>query len=67
MMLRLCEEEIKQLELLKNGMLSAEKYLVQENKVLMEQIQLLRAGLDRNPELTQYAVENNRLREQLQM
>ncbi|PON64835.1 Kinesin-like protein [Parasponia andersonii] len=66
MMLRFREEEIKRLELLTNGMLSAENYLVQENKVLIEEIQLLRAGMDRNSELTQYAVENNRLREQLQ-
>ncbi|XP_062108915.1 kinesin-like protein KIN-12C isoform X2 [Humulus lupulus] len=65
-MLRFREEEIKRLELLTNGKLSAEKYLVEENKVLMEEIQLLRAEMNRNPESTQNSVENNRLREQLQ-
>ncbi|KAF4350506.1 hypothetical protein F8388_014967, partial [Cannabis sativa] len=65
-MLKFREEEIKRLELLINGKFSAEEYLVEENKVLKEEIQLLRAGMNRNPESTQYSVENNRLREQLQ-
>lgn len=66
-MLRLRNEEIKRLELLTDGMLSADNYLVQENKALLEEIQALRKRKDENPELTQYAVENNRLREQLQV
>ena len=59
------DEEIKRLKLLTDGMLSADEYLVQENKALLEEIQLLRARMDEYPELTQLAVENNRLREQL--
>ncbi|EXB80276.1 Kinesin-like protein KIF15 [Morus notabilis] len=67
MMLRFRNEEIKRLELLTDGMLSVDNYLVQENKALLEEIQALRKRKDENPELTQYAVENNRLREQLQV
>lgn len=66
MMLKFRDEKIKRLELLVDGMLSAETYLMQENKTLLEEIQLLRAKIDRYPELSQISLENNRLREQLQ-
>lgn len=66
MMLKVREEEVKQLELLTDGLLPVEKSLLQENKVLKEEIQLLRTRMDGNPKLIQYVVENNRLREQLQ-
>lgn len=67
MMLRFREEKIKQLELLVHGSLSSENYLMEENKALLEEIQLLRARIDRNPELTRFALENIRLHEQLQL
>jgi kinesin family protein 15 len=67
MMLRFREDKIKQLELLVHGTLSSENYLMEENKALMEEIQLLRARIDRNPELTRFALENIRLQEQLQL
>lgn len=67
MMLRFREEKIKQLELLVNDSLSSEKYLMEENKALLEEIQMLRATIDKNPELTQFALENIRLQEQLQL
>lgn len=67
MMLKFREEKIKQLESLVNGSLSAEKYLMEEIKVLKEEIQLLQARIDRNPELTRFALENIRLLEQLQL
>ncbi|KAG6731459.1 hypothetical protein I3842_01G130000 [Carya illinoinensis] len=67
MMLRFREEKIKQLELLVNDSLSSEKYLLGENKALLEEIQMLRARIDKNPELTQFALENIRLQEQLQL
>ena len=67
MMLKFREEKIKQLELLVNGCLSTEKYLSEENKALKEEIQLLQGRIDRNPELTRFALENIRLLEQLQL
>ncbi|KAM3708012.1 hypothetical protein ACJW31_02G067300 [Castanea mollissima] len=67
MMLRFREEKIKQLELLVHGKLSFNTYLEEENKALLEEIQLLRARTDRNPELTRFALENIRLQEQLQL
>jgi len=67
MMLRFREEKIKQLELLVHGKLSFDTYLEEENKALLEEIQLLRARTDRNPELTRFALENIRLQEQLQL
>ena len=67
MMLRFREEKIKQLELLVHGKLSFDIYLEEENKALLEEIQLLRARTDRNPELTRFALENIRLQEQLQL
>lgn len=67
MMLRFREEKIKQLELLVNGSVTAEKYLMDENIALKEEIQLLQARNDRNPELTRFALENIRLLEQLQL
>lgn len=66
-MLRFREEKIKQLELLVHGKLSFDTYLEEENKALLEEIQLLRARTDRNPELTRFALENIRLQEQLQL
>lgn len=67
MMLWFREEKIKQLELLVNGSLSSENCLMEENKALLEEIQMLRARIDKNPELTQFALENIRLQEQLQL
>ncbi|KAH0993179.1 hypothetical protein GBA52_004662 [Prunus armeniaca] len=67
MMLRFREEKIKRLELLTDGMLSPEKYLMEENKALLEEIQLLQARFESNPELTRYSVENCRLLEQLKL
>ena len=67
MMLRFREEKIKQLEMVVHGSLSSENYLMEENKALLAEIQLLRARIDRNPELTRFALENIRLHEQLQL
>lgn len=63
--LRLCEEKIKQLELLVDGALSAEKYLVEENRALREEIEELQARAERNPESTRLALENDRISYQL--
>ncbi|OVA13546.1 Kinesin [Macleaya cordata] len=67
MILRFREEKIKRLELLTDGLVSADEYLMEENSALYEEIQLLQARIDRNPELTRFALENIRLLEQLRM
>ncbi|XP_077240478.1 phragmoplast orienting kinesin 1 isoform X2 [Tasmannia lanceolata] len=67
MILRFREEKIRRLELLADGLVSGDEYLMEENNVLSEEIQLLRVKIDRNPELTQFALENLRLLEQLRM
>ncbi|XP_004292458.1 PREDICTED: uncharacterized protein LOC101313387 [Fragaria vesca subsp. vesca] len=65
MMLRFREDKIKKMEALINGSIPAEAYLVDENRALSEEIQLLQAKLDKNPEVTRFAYENIRLLHQL--
>ncbi|EEF43163.1 ATP binding protein, putative [Ricinus communis] len=65
MMLRLREAKIKHLESLVDGSLPADNFLMDENKALKEEIMLLQARIDKNPELTRFALENLRLLEQL--
>lgn len=67
MMLRFREEKIKRLELLSDGSMSADKYLMEENNALLEEVQLLQSRIERNPELTRFALENIRLIEQLKL
>lgn len=43
-MLSHCEEKIKQVELLVDGQLSAEKHLMEENKALKEEFRLQLSG-----------------------
>ncbi|KAG8483283.1 hypothetical protein CXB51_022346 [Gossypium anomalum] len=59
--------EDKNLESLATGLVSTEEYLMEENQALKAEIQLLRTKIDRNPELTRFALENIRLIEQLQI
>ncbi|TKY54300.1 Phragmoplast orienting kinesin-1 [Spatholobus suberectus] len=66
-MLRHYKEKIKQLELLVEGKLSAEKYLMEENRALQEEIQLLKVNIDKNSESSRLALENDRLLQQLQL
>jgi len=58
------KEKIKQLELLVDGKLTAEKYLMEENRALQEEIQLLKVKIDKNSELSTLALENDRLLQQ---
>jgi len=60
-MLRHYKEKIKQLELLVDGKLTAEKYLMEENRALQEEIQLLKVKIDKNSELSRLALENDGL------
>ncbi|XP_042475979.1 kinesin-like protein KIN-12C isoform X2 [Macadamia integrifolia] len=67
MMLRLRGEKIKRLELLAEGLVSGDQYLMEENSALSKEIQSLQARIDRNPELTRFALENMRLLDQLRV
>ncbi|KAG7631785.1 P-loop containing nucleoside triphosphate hydrolase [Arabidopsis suecica] len=65
MMLRFREDKIQRLESLLGNHISADSFLLEENNVLSEEIQLLQAKIDKNPELTRFALENIRLLDQL--
>lgn len=65
MVLRFREDKIRRLETLSKGLLSVDSYLVEEKNMLMEEIQLIQEKVDRNPELTRFAMENIRLLDQL--
>lgn len=54
MLLRFREKKIKRLELLANGIISTDSYLMDENNALVEEIQQLQARIDRNPEVTSF-------------
>lgn len=64
-MLKFREDKIQRLESLVGDLKPVDTYLLEENSALSEEIQLLRAKVDRNPEVTRFAVENIRLLEQL--
>ncbi|MCD9560462.1 hypothetical protein HAX54_019144 [Datura stramonium] len=65
MMLKFREDRIQRMESLVNGLIPADSYLLEENSALTEEIQLLHAKVDRNPEVTRFACENIRLLEEL--
>ncbi|KAG1333882.1 kinesin-like protein KIN-12G [Cocos nucifera] len=65
MRLRFREEGIKRLEAVASGKLSAETHLLQEKEELLKEIDILRNQVDRNPEVTRFAMENLQLREEL--
>ncbi|KAJ0441240.1 putative plus-end-directed kinesin ATPase [Helianthus annuus] len=65
MMLKFREDKIQKMESVFSGMISADSYLIEENNTLTEEIKILRAKVDKNPEVTRFAVENIRLLEQL--
>ncbi|XP_038875671.1 kinesin-like protein KIN-12C [Benincasa hispida] len=67
MLLKFREEKIRQLELFLGGMLSADQYLLEENKALAIEIKMLQAKINRNSELTRFSLENSKLTEQLQV
>ncbi|GJR14355.1 kinesin-like protein KIN-12C [Tanacetum coccineum] len=54
MLLKFRQEKIKRLELLANGIISTDNYLMDENNALKEEIQQLQAKIDRNRELTRF-------------
>lgn len=66
MILKLREEKIKRLEMLLDGKTSSDKYLLDENKALLVEVQLLQDKIKNNPKLTQFALKHDRLLEKLQ-
>jgi hypothetical protein len=67
MLLKFREEKIHRDEALVQDKLPGESYLLEENKALSEEIELLRARIEKNPEVTRFALENIRLSNQLKM
>ncbi|KAK7319825.1 hypothetical protein RJT34_04553 [Clitoria ternatea] len=65
MMLRFREDKIHRLESQLDGSIPTDIFLLEENKALSDEIQILQGKLDRNPEVTRFAVENIRLLDQL--
>ncbi|ONM09321.1 Kinesin-like protein KIN-12E [Zea mays] len=65
MRLKFREERIKRLEQVASGKLSAEAHLLQEKENLVKELEVLRGQLDRNPEITKFAMENLQLKEEL--
>ncbi|KAL1548256.1 kinesin-like protein KIN-12E isoform X4 [Salvia divinorum] len=67
MMLKFREDKIKRLELLSDGLTSADEYYLDENSTLREENQLLQAKIEKNPEVIRFAMENIRLLEQIRL
>lgn len=65
MMLKFREDKIQRMESLIGGLIPPDAYLLEENNALCDEIQLLKAKLEKNPEVTRFALENIRLLEQL--
>ncbi|XP_051135829.1 kinesin-like protein KIN-12D isoform X2 [Andrographis paniculata] len=65
MMLKFREDKIQRMEAVLGGTMSADAYLLKENSALTEEIELLRARIEKNPEVTRFALENIRLLEQV--
>lgn len=67
LMLKFREEKIKRLDSLLDGLISADKFYLDENSALREENQLLQAKIERNPEVIRFAMENVRLLEQIRL
>ncbi|KAF3785501.1 Phragmoplast orienting kinesin 2 [Nymphaea thermarum] len=65
MRLRFREAGIKRLEALTSSKISVEEHLLQEKKELFKEIDILRGQVDRNLDVTRFAMENLKLKEEL--
>ncbi|KAG0577882.1 hypothetical protein KC19_5G188700 [Ceratodon purpureus] len=65
MILRFRDDKIRRLEAVVASKLPVDNYLIEENKRLIEELELVRSQIDRNPELTRFAMDNIRLMEQV--
>lgn len=63
--LKFRESGIKRLEAVASGKISAEAHLLKEKEEHLKEIELLRAQVDRNQEVTRFAMENLRLKEEI--
>uniref|UniRef100_A0A0E0EEZ8 Kinesin motor domain-containing protein n=1 Tax=Oryza meridionalis TaxID=40149 RepID=A0A0E0EEZ8_9ORYZ len=64
---KLRDEKIRRLELLADNQISSDGYLMDENAAMFQEIQLLQEQINDNSQLTQFALENKRLIEQVRM
>ncbi|KFK32321.1 hypothetical protein AALP_AA6G226600 [Arabis alpina] len=65
MMLKLRDSAIKSLQGLASGKITVEAHLQKEKDDLLKEIEVLRAQVDRNQEVTKFATENLRLKEEI--
>ncbi|KAK1271617.1 Kinesin-like protein KIN12B [Acorus gramineus] len=65
MRLRLRESGIKRMEAVASGKMSAESHLLQEKNELLREIAVLRSQVDRNQEVTRFAMENLQMKEEI--
>ncbi|KAL6976506.1 hypothetical protein U1Q18_025296 [Sarracenia purpurea var. burkii] len=65
MRLRFREAGIKRLEAVASGKISTEIHLLKEKEEHLKEIEVLRAQVDRNQEVTRFAMENLRLKEEI--
>ncbi|GLU19100.1 hypothetical protein SLE2022_353660 [Rubroshorea leprosula] len=65
MRLRFREAGIKRLEAVASGKISAEAHFLKEKEEYLKEIEVLRAQVDRNQEVTRFAMENLRLKEEI--
>ncbi|KAL2461036.1 P-loop containing nucleoside triphosphate hydrolase superfamily protein [Abeliophyllum distichum] len=65
MRLRFREAGIKRLEAVASGKISAETHLLKEKEEHLKVIEVLRTQVDRNQEVTRFAMENLRLKEEI--
>ncbi|KAL8483435.1 hypothetical protein ACS0TY_026218 [Phlomoides rotata] len=65
MRLRFREAGMKRLEAVASGKISAEFHLLKEREEHLKEIEVLRAQVDRNQEVTRFAMENLRLKEEI--
>lgn len=63
--MKLREEKVDRLESLGNGIISADSFILEENNALKDEIRLLWARTEQNPESTRLAHENISLLKQL--
>lgn len=65
MRLRLREAGMKRLETVACGKISGETHLLKEREEHLKEIEVLRSQVDRNQEVTRFAMENLRLKEEI--
>lgn len=65
MRLRFREAGIKRLEGVVQGTISAETHLLKEKEENLKEIEVLRTQVDRNQEVTRFAMENLHLKEEI--